>query len=476
MCGWLAATASVGPERPHELDRRVVDVADAVEEQRALWRADHHRLLSDARPRARPAGPRGRARPRRRRCGCPRPAAPPAWSTAVRQRAPTGARPRRWRTSRAGLGGRRSRRRTSRRSRSRHPLWPATLGTPSSVTAPRPAALGGGRMQSVILHLRAAVQQLYAVPPGRFTAAAHPARGQRRSPRATPTSPRQISALRKPTVAAWAVNHFVREHARRARRVPRLRRAAPRGAAHPRRRPAARARAGAGQAGRRARPSEIAGSRGRGRPGRRRRRWPEVRETLDALIADEDGRGDGPHRVRSSGPSATPASAPSTSRTPSPSTTQTSRRSPSGRPALEVLAAGERERRGDDRRPRGARAGPGARPSAAEARRGAASRPRAATRARPTVRWPCSRRDRRRSPRGSPTSSAGSRRHATRLEKVTAELERGERQRERREAAGGEAAARARRPTKTTRPEAPVEVSLGDHESLDLEPEGQTCA
>lgn len=63
----------------------------------------------------------------------------------------------------------------------------------------------------MILHLRAAVEQLYAVPPARFTPLRSELVAQARS-----AGDKQLAAsiggLRKPTVAAWAVNHFVREH------------------------------------------------------------------------------------------------------------------------------------------------------------------------------------------------------------------------------------------------------------------------
>jgi hypothetical protein len=61
----------------------------------------------------------------------------------------------------------------------------------------------------VILHLRAAVQQLYAAPPARFTPLRSELVAEARSAgdKDLATS---IGALRKPTVAAWAVNHFVR--------------------------------------------------------------------------------------------------------------------------------------------------------------------------------------------------------------------------------------------------------------------------
>jgi hypothetical protein len=64
----------------------------------------------------------------------------------------------------------------------------------------------------VILHLRAAVEQLYAAPPARFT----PLRSElvaEAKKAGDKELARAIGALRKPTVAAWAVNHFVREHA-----------------------------------------------------------------------------------------------------------------------------------------------------------------------------------------------------------------------------------------------------------------------
>jgi hypothetical protein len=63
----------------------------------------------------------------------------------------------------------------------------------------------------VILHLRAAVEQLYAAPPSRFTALRSELVAQARTAgeKELATS---IGGLRKPTVAAWAVNHFVREH------------------------------------------------------------------------------------------------------------------------------------------------------------------------------------------------------------------------------------------------------------------------
>jgi hypothetical protein len=63
----------------------------------------------------------------------------------------------------------------------------------------------------VILHLRAAVQELYAVPPARFTALRSELVAQARAADDADLS-KAIGSLRKPTVAAWAVNHFVREH------------------------------------------------------------------------------------------------------------------------------------------------------------------------------------------------------------------------------------------------------------------------
>jgi hypothetical protein len=64
----------------------------------------------------------------------------------------------------------------------------------------------------VILHLRAAVEQLYAALPSRFTPLRSElvAEAKQAGDKELATS---IGALRKPTVAAWAVNHFVREHA-----------------------------------------------------------------------------------------------------------------------------------------------------------------------------------------------------------------------------------------------------------------------
>ncbi|ADU49300.1 hypothetical protein Intca_2799 [Intrasporangium calvum DSM 43043] len=63
----------------------------------------------------------------------------------------------------------------------------------------------------VILHLRAAVQQLYAVPPGDFTALRGRLANEARAAGDQDLA-KQVAALRKPTVAAWALNHFVRTH------------------------------------------------------------------------------------------------------------------------------------------------------------------------------------------------------------------------------------------------------------------------
>jgi hypothetical protein len=63
----------------------------------------------------------------------------------------------------------------------------------------------------VILHLRAAVEQLYAAMPGEFTTLRTQLVGQARDAGDTALA-KEIGALRKPTVAAWALNHFVREH------------------------------------------------------------------------------------------------------------------------------------------------------------------------------------------------------------------------------------------------------------------------
>jgi hypothetical protein len=63
----------------------------------------------------------------------------------------------------------------------------------------------------VILHLRAAVEQLYAVPPARFTPLRSDLAKQAKAAGDADLA-KAIGGLRKPTVAAWAVNHFVREH------------------------------------------------------------------------------------------------------------------------------------------------------------------------------------------------------------------------------------------------------------------------
>jgi hypothetical protein len=63
----------------------------------------------------------------------------------------------------------------------------------------------------VILHLRAAVEQLYAAMPGEFTTLRTQLAKQARDAGDAALA-KEISALRKPTVAAWALNHFVREH------------------------------------------------------------------------------------------------------------------------------------------------------------------------------------------------------------------------------------------------------------------------
>ena len=63
----------------------------------------------------------------------------------------------------------------------------------------------------MILHLRAAVEQLYAVTPARFTPLRSELVAEARSAGDKKLAA-SIGALRKPTVAAWAVNHFVRAH------------------------------------------------------------------------------------------------------------------------------------------------------------------------------------------------------------------------------------------------------------------------
>ncbi|TQM62047.1 hypothetical protein [Humibacillus xanthopallidus] len=63
----------------------------------------------------------------------------------------------------------------------------------------------------MILHLRAAVEQLYAAMPGEFTTLRTQLVRQARDAGDAALA-KEITALRKPTVAAWALNHFVREH------------------------------------------------------------------------------------------------------------------------------------------------------------------------------------------------------------------------------------------------------------------------
>ena len=64
----------------------------------------------------------------------------------------------------------------------------------------------------MILHLRAAVEQLYAAPPARFTPLRSELVAEARSAGEKDLAA-SVGALRKPTLAACAVNHFVREHA-----------------------------------------------------------------------------------------------------------------------------------------------------------------------------------------------------------------------------------------------------------------------
>jgi hypothetical protein len=68
-----------------------------------------------------------------------------------------------------------------------------------------------GQDAGVILHLRAAVEQLYAAPPAQFTPLRSELVAQAKSAGEKELAA-SIGALRKPTVAAWAVNHFVRGH------------------------------------------------------------------------------------------------------------------------------------------------------------------------------------------------------------------------------------------------------------------------
>jgi hypothetical protein len=62
----------------------------------------------------------------------------------------------------------------------------------------------------VILHLRAAVEQLYAVTPPEFTPLRTRLAKEAKAAGAADLAA-SVTKLRKPTVAAWAVNHFVRE-------------------------------------------------------------------------------------------------------------------------------------------------------------------------------------------------------------------------------------------------------------------------
>ncbi|EWT02754.1 hypothetical protein N865_04775, partial [Intrasporangium oryzae NRRL B-24470] len=63
----------------------------------------------------------------------------------------------------------------------------------------------------MILHLRAAVQRLYAVRPGEFVAERSRLVAEAKAAGESSLA-KEIGALRRPTVAAWAVNHFVRTH------------------------------------------------------------------------------------------------------------------------------------------------------------------------------------------------------------------------------------------------------------------------
>ena len=62
----------------------------------------------------------------------------------------------------------------------------------------------------VIMHLRAAVQQLYAARPSDFMAVRASLVAEAKTAGDAELA-RAVGKLRKPTVAAWAVNHFVRE-------------------------------------------------------------------------------------------------------------------------------------------------------------------------------------------------------------------------------------------------------------------------
>ncbi|EWT04300.1 hypothetical protein N864_14615 [Intrasporangium chromatireducens Q5-1] len=63
----------------------------------------------------------------------------------------------------------------------------------------------------MILHLRAAVQQLYAASLGEFMSVRSSLVAEAKQAGERELA-KQVGALRKPTVAAWALNHFVREH------------------------------------------------------------------------------------------------------------------------------------------------------------------------------------------------------------------------------------------------------------------------
>ncbi len=138
----------------------------------------------------------------------------------------------------------------------------------------------------MILHLRAAVEQLYAATPGEFTALRTQLAKQARSAGDVDLA-KAVTALRKPTVAAWALNHFVREHgdelddfrafaellreAQRTLDADQLRAARPR----------------AGQAGRRAWPSASPQEARAAGQALGAGVAQEVRDTLTALVADE---------------------------------------------------------------------------------------------------------------------------------------------------------------------------------------------
>jgi hypothetical protein len=95
-------------------------------------------------------------------------------------------------------------------------MTPLCRENPAAASPMRQRGCGRGRGSGwedgrVILHLRAAVQELYAVSPARFTALRSELVAQARAADDKDLS-KAIGSLRKPTVAAWAVNHFVREH------------------------------------------------------------------------------------------------------------------------------------------------------------------------------------------------------------------------------------------------------------------------